>query len=50
MGLPCITADAPLDLPLVDESDKLDIAAAEDRFTDLRHALPGLGVAWRMAK
>ena len=31
--------------PLVDESDKLDIAAAEDRFTDLTHALPGVGVA-----
>ncbi len=31
--------------PLVDESDKLDIAAAEDRFTDLGHALPGIGVA-----
>ena len=31
--------------PLVDESDKLDIAAAEDRFTDLDHALPNIGVA-----
>ena len=31
--------------PLVDESDKLDIAAAEERFTDLGHALPGIGVA-----
>ena len=31
--------------PLVDESDKLDIAAAEDRFTDLGHALPGIGIA-----
>jgi len=31
--------------PLVDESDKLDIAAAEDRFNDLGHALPGIGVA-----
>ncbi|MEC8654344.1 MAG: ATP-dependent DNA helicase RecG [Pseudomonadota bacterium] len=31
--------------PLVDESDKLDIAAAEDRFTALTHALAGIGVA-----
>ena len=31
--------------PLVDESDKLDIAAAEDRFTGLTHALAGIGVA-----
>ncbi len=31
--------------PLVDESDSLDIAAAEDRFTDLGNALPGIGVA-----
>ena len=31
--------------PLVDESDKLGIAAAEDRFTDLDHALPDIGVA-----
>ena len=31
--------------PLVDESDKLDIAAAEDRFTALTQALAGIGVA-----
>ncbi|MDB2513015.1 ATP-dependent DNA helicase RecG [Alphaproteobacteria bacterium] len=31
--------------PLVDESDQLDIAAAEDRFASLRHALPGISVA-----
>ena len=31
--------------PLVDESDKLDVAAAEDRFTDLSDAFPGIGVA-----
>ena len=31
--------------PLVDESDKLDIAAAEDRYTALTHALAGIGVA-----
>lgn len=31
--------------PLVDESDKLDIAAAEDRFTALTHTLAGIGVA-----
>ena len=31
--------------PLVDESDKLDVAAAEDRFTALSHALAGIGVA-----
>ena len=31
--------------PLVDESDQLDIAAAEDRFASLRHALPGITVA-----
>ncbi len=31
--------------PLADESDRLDIAAAEDRYTDLSHAFPGIGVA-----
>ena len=31
--------------PLVDESDQLDIAAAEDRFASLSHALPGISVA-----
>jgi ATP-dependent DNA helicase RecG len=31
--------------PLVDESDQLDIAAAEDRFASLSHALPGINVA-----
>ena len=31
--------------PLVDESDKLDIAAAEDRFNALTNALAGIGVA-----
>ena len=31
--------------PLVDESDKLDITAAEDRFTYLGHALPDIGVS-----
>ena len=31
--------------PLVDESDKLDIAAAEDRFNALTNALTGIGVA-----
>jgi ATP-dependent DNA helicase RecG len=31
--------------PLVDESDQLDISAAEDRFTSLSHALPGISVA-----
>ena len=30
--------------PLVDESDQLDIAAAEDRFASLSHALPGISV------
>ena len=31
--------------PLVDESDQLDIAAAEARFASLSHALPGISVA-----
>ena len=31
--------------PLVDESDQLDIAAAEARFVSLSHALPGISVA-----
>ncbi|MDA8873423.1 ATP-dependent DNA helicase RecG [Alphaproteobacteria bacterium] len=31
--------------PLVEESDKLDIAAAEDRFAALAHALPDITVA-----
>ena len=31
--------------PLVDESDQMDIAAAEDRFASLSHALPGISVA-----
>ena len=31
--------------PLVDESDQLDIAAAEDRFASLSHALPGISIA-----
>ena len=31
--------------PLVDESDKQDIAAAVDRFTNLGNALPGISVA-----
>jgi len=31
--------------PLVDESDKLDIAAAEDRFASLKDALPGVRLA-----
>mgnify|MGYP002214385064 FL=1 len=31
--------------PLVDESDQLDIAAAEDRLASLSHALPGISVA-----
>ena len=31
--------------PLVDESDQLDIAAAEARFASLSHALPGIRVA-----
>ena len=31
--------------PLVDESDQLDISAAEDRFASLSHALPGISVA-----
>jgi ATP-dependent DNA helicase RecG len=30
--------------PLVDESNNLDVAAAEDRFTDLGHALPGISI------
>lgn len=31
--------------PLVDDSDKIDIAAAEDRFASLCQALPGISVA-----
>ena len=31
--------------PLVEESEKLDVAAAEERFAALANALPGIGVA-----
>ena len=31
--------------PLVEESEKIDVAAAEDRFAALANALPGVGVA-----